>query len=86
MRRDRQNVELARLDYFPDLTASVMWNDVGRRRPQPRGQRAGSVGIGMSVNVPLYRKRLDAGVRERGPGDGDGQAVRLPARPDDGRR
>jgi cobalt-zinc-cadmium efflux system outer membrane protein len=63
LRRDRQNVELARLSYFPDLTASVMWNDVADYGLSPVANGQNSVALGVSVNLPLYRKRLDAGIR-----------------------
>jgi len=61
--RDRQTVELARLNYFPDLTASVTWSDIADQGLSPIANGQDAVGIGVSVNVPLYRKRLDAAVR-----------------------
>ncbi len=61
--RDRQNVELARLNYFPDVTASVIWNNIADQGLSPVANGQDSVGLGVSVNVPLYRKRLDAAVR-----------------------
>lgn len=63
--RDRRNVELARLAYYPDATFSMEWmgmTEEGAIAPSATGEP--NVGIGMMVNVPLYRKRLDAGVRE----------------------
>ncbi len=63
LRRDRQSVELARLNYYPDLTASVIWNELGDYGLSPVANGRDSVGIGVSMNVPLYRKRLDAGIR-----------------------
>jgi len=65
IQRDRRNVELARLAYFPDAAFGVEWMGMTTRgaiAPSANGEP--NVGVGMMVNVPLYRKRLDAGVRE----------------------
>jgi outer membrane protein TolC len=65
IRRDRKNVDLARLQYYPDVTVGVLWGGMtmsGALAPTADG--LSMVNIGAQVNVPLYRKRLDAGVRE----------------------
>ncbi len=63
--RDRQNLDLARLGYFPDLALTVDWAEMSRSRAMaPTADGLDDVGIGMMVNVPIYRKRLDASVRE----------------------
>lgn len=65
IQRDRQRVELARLAYFPDMAFTVDWTGMtseGAMAPTADGMP--DVGIGMMVNVPIYRKRLDAAVRE----------------------
>ncbi len=65
VQRDRRSVELARLAYFPDFALTVDWAGMttsGATAPTADG--IPDVGIGMMVNVPIYRKRLDAGVRE----------------------
>ena len=65
IQRDRRSVELARLSYFPDFAFTVDWTGMtteGALAPSADG--VPDVGIGMMVNVPIYRKRLDAGVRE----------------------
>jgi len=65
IQRDRRGVELARLSYFPDFAFTVDWAGMtaaGAMAPTADG--VPDVGIGMMVNVPIYRKRLDAGVRE----------------------
>ncbi len=64
--RQRRNVDLARLDYLPDVRLSGMWMgmampDNGMNGPPETGN-AFLLGVGM--NLPIYRKRLDAGVRE----------------------
>ncbi len=63
--RDRRRVELARLAYFPDMAFTVDWTGMtseGAMAPTADGMP--DVGIGMMVNVPIYRRRLDAAVRE----------------------
>lgn len=64
--RERRNVDLARLDYLPDVRLSGMW--MGMAMPDngmngtPETGNALLLGVGM--NLPIYRKRLDAGVQE----------------------
>lgn len=63
--RDHRLVELARLQYFPDLILSVDWREMRRSGSiSPVADGIDDVGLGLMINVPLYRKRLDAGVRE----------------------
>lgn len=65
VRRDRQGVELARLAYYPDFNFVVDWAEMttaGAMAPSADG--LDDVGISMMFNVPVYRKRLRAGVRE----------------------
>lgn len=65
IRRDRLNVDLARLQYFPDLTLRASWGDMTTDRAMsPMADGIGMIGVGFGANVPIYRKRLDAGVRE----------------------
>jgi len=64
MRRDCRKVELARLDYLPDLTAGVTWIGTAASGISPVANGRDPVLLALSVNVPLYHKRLDAGVRE----------------------
>ncbi len=61
--RDRQAVELARLDYFPDVTLGVTWSDIASAGISPVANGRDAVLIGATVNLPIYRKRLDASVR-----------------------
>jgi outer membrane protein, heavy metal efflux system len=63
--RDRQTWELAKLQYFPDVTVSAAWG--GTTTTQALAPTANSrdiVQIGLMANIPIYRKRLQAGVRE----------------------
>jgi cobalt-zinc-cadmium efflux system outer membrane protein len=65
IRRDRRQVELARLAYYPDFNFTVDWAAMttsGAIAPSADG--IDDVGIGVMLNVPIYRKRLAAGVRE----------------------
>ncbi len=64
IQRDRQNVELARLEYFPDLVAGVTWIGTSAAGISPVANGDDPVLLAFSVNVPIYRKRLQAGVRE----------------------
>jgi len=64
VRRGRRNVDLARLDYFPDLTAGVTWIGTSTAGLSPVANGEDPVLLGLSINVPIYRKRLEAKVRE----------------------
>jgi cobalt-zinc-cadmium efflux system outer membrane protein len=64
MRRDCRKVDLARLNYFPDMTAGVTWIGTSASGLSPVANGRDPVLLGLSINVPLYHKRLDAGVRE----------------------
>ncbi len=63
--QQRHNVDLARLEYFPDVRLSGMWMGMDRPNAPPGGSSGGSaVKLGIGVNLPIYRQRLDAGLRE----------------------
>ena len=64
MARDQSAIELARRGYWPDVTMSLNWYEMGDGgiSPVANGQDALSVGVG--VNLPIYRSRLDGAVRE----------------------
>lgn len=64
MRRDCRKVDLARLDYLPDLTAGVTWIGTAESGISPVANGRDPVLLALSINVPLYHKRLGAGVRE----------------------
>lgn len=64
--RQRHNVDLARLEYFPNVRLSGMW--MGMAMPD-RGvngpaETDNAFLLGIDVNLPIYRKRLDAGLQE----------------------
>ena len=62
--RDRSATALACKDYWPDVTVGLNWYDIGDGglSPVANGQDAYSLGVGL--NLPIYRGRLDAAVRE----------------------
>lgn len=65
IQREREKVELAHLKYFPDMTLSTGWSDMttnGAMSSLADGR--GNWNLGLMVNIPIYRKRLDAAVRE----------------------
>lgn len=65
IRRDRRMVEMAHLEYRPDFTFKVGWGDMTTNRAiAPTADGIDNIATGLSLNVPLYRKRLDAAVRE----------------------
>ncbi|MHC4406148.1 MAG: TolC family protein, partial [Planctomycetota bacterium] len=53
IRRDRHNVELARLDYFPDLTAGATWMGTSAAGLSPVANGEDPLLLGFSVNVPI---------------------------------
>lgn len=65
VRRDHHQVELAHLRYFPDVTINGMWGGMARSGAlSPVADGLPMVNIGAQINVPIYRKKLEAGVRE----------------------
>ena len=61
--RDRQSIDLARLDYMPDVTLGATWIDVASAGISPVANGRDSFLITAGINLPIYRKRLDASVR-----------------------
>lgn len=64
VQRDRHKVELARLEFFPDLTAGMTWIGTSAAGLSPVANGEDPLLLGFSVNLPIYHKRLEAGVRE----------------------
>lgn len=65
IQRDRRSVELAKLDYYPDLAFTADWTEMTRSQAiAPTADGMDDVGVGMMVSIPIYRKRIEAGVRE----------------------
>jgi len=65
VRKERIATDLARLQYYPDVTFSFGWGGMTTEKAlAPTADGIDNLGIGAMINVPLYRERLDAGVRE----------------------
>jgi cobalt-zinc-cadmium efflux system outer membrane protein len=62
--RDRASVALARREYWPDLTVGFDWIQIGSKGMSPMATGEDSYSLDMGINLPLYRRRLDAAVRE----------------------
>ena len=63
--RDRWKVDRARLDYYPDTTLKFGWGEMstgGALAASADG--IDNLTIGLSMNLPVYRRRLDAAVHE----------------------
>ena len=64
--RRRQQVELARKEYFPDVTLGLTWIDtddaVGRMRPHDSG--TDPLIAMVSVNLPIWWDKIKAGIRQ----------------------
>ena len=63
IQRDRQAVELARLDYKPDMTLGFAWIDVSNAGISPVTNGRDAFLLTAGVNLPIYKKRLDSSVR-----------------------
>ena len=61
--RDRRIVELARLDYKPDVTLGLSWIDVSSAGLSPIANGRDAVLLTAGINLPVYRKRLNSSVR-----------------------
>jgi outer membrane protein TolC len=63
--RDRRMVEMAHLEYHPDFTFKFGWGEMTTNRAiAPSADGIDNLTAGLSVNLPIYRKRLDAAVRQ----------------------
>lgn len=62
--KEREAIQLARKDYYPDLTVGIDYIDTGKRSGvsvADNGQDA--VAAGFSINIPINHEKYDAGVR-----------------------
>jgi outer membrane protein TolC len=63
LQRDQQAVELARLNYVPDVTLGATWIDIANAGISPVRNGRDAFLLTAGFNLPVYRKRLDSSVR-----------------------
>lgn len=64
IQRDRQAVDLAIREKYPDVTVGLNWIGVGNGGLSPVANGRDSLMLTMAMNLPVYQNRLQAGVRE----------------------
>lgn len=63
--RDRRKVDAARLEYFPDATFSFGWGPMTTSQAiAPTADGIDNLAVGINLNLPVYRAKLNAAVRE----------------------
>lgn len=63
--REQQSVELAKLDYYPDVTLGVNWMYITEKDSiSPVRNGHDNYGFLFSLNLPIWKEKLAAGVRE----------------------
>ena len=62
--RDQTAVELARKDYYPDMRFAFDWYQMSKSPMNPASVGNDSYSISVGINLPIYRQRTDAEVRE----------------------
>ena len=63
--RDRDRVDLARLDYYPDVNLGVNWSLMTTSQALAfTADGKDNLGIGVGINLPIWREKLHAGVRQ----------------------
>ena len=68
--KNEKRIHLAKRQYWPDLTLGASWGNVNGRHdlagrlspPEDNGKDVYSVAVG--VNLPIFRRKYDAGVQE----------------------
>ena len=63
IQRDQLSADLARLDYKPDVTMGFSWIGVSESGISPVSNGEDAFLLTAGVNLPIYKKRLDASVR-----------------------
>jgi outer membrane protein TolC len=63
--RDERQVELAKKRYYPNITAGLSYSLMTRENnPSPTADGRDNIGFVVGFNLPVYRKKLAAGVCE----------------------
>jgi outer membrane protein TolC len=63
--RDEREIELARKKYYPDIQLGLSYMLMSRdNNPSPIADGRDNYGLLVGFNLPIYRRKLDAGVRE----------------------
>lgn len=62
--RDRASVALARKQYYPDVMLTFNWYAMSEPGLSPVANGEDAFALGVGANLPIYRRRLDAAVRE----------------------
>ncbi len=62
--KDRQSACLAELENYPDLTLGFNWIATSRDGISPVANGDDAFLLTLGMNLPIYKKRIDAGVRE----------------------
>jgi cobalt-zinc-cadmium efflux system outer membrane protein len=62
--KDRTAADRARLNYFPDVTLGLTWIDTANAGISPVTNGRDAFLLSAGVNLPIYKKRLNAAVRE----------------------
>lgn len=63
VKRDQLGVQLANLEYKPDITLGLSWVDVAKAGISPVANGRDAFLLSVGGNLPVYRKRLDSSVR-----------------------
>jgi outer membrane protein TolC len=66
MARDEKAIELARKRYYPNITVGLVYQDMERTNAETPRTASGQPNVGLFVgfNLPIYHKKLAAGVQE----------------------
>ena len=64
--RDEKAIELARKRYYPNLTVGLVYQDMEKTNAETPRTASGQPNVGLFVgfNLPIYHKKLAAGVQE----------------------
>jgi outer membrane protein TolC len=77
IQKNRNQVALAQKDYYPDFTLGINWMKGNESLEMPP---ADDYVVSVQMNLPVYRKRLDAAVREAEWGVREFQSMREDAK------